>query len=163
MMSFRAQLKTIEMDLGAEIAKLEKQIGEENARATANWLDAVTSIVPVWSGASQSTFVKLAQAVGFPLRPVKVPGAPERRLLGFLSSQGGVEKRGPGRIGMFYRTRLKYLIFNNDNVAVRGVGGVIWGLITPTPYKFIQAGVVAYMRVASQFKLQGPTIKGKRI
>jgi len=162
-MSFRPKLRTVEIDLAAEIAQLEKQLEDENAKATSAWLLAVTSIVPVWSGASHSTFVKLARSVGFYLSPAKVKDAPERRLLGFLASRGGVEKPGPGIIRMFYQTNLRYLIFNNDNIAVPGVGGVIYGLIRPTPYKFIEAGAAAYVKVSSKFKLRRPKIKSKKI
>jgi len=162
-MKFRTKFRTVELNLPKEVAAIEKVLEQANLTAASLWLGVVTSIVPVWSSASHATFAKLASAVGFTLRPVAKPSAPDRYVLGFLSSQGGLQKARPGSHRFFYSTKLSYLAFNNDNIAVPGVGGVRWGLKAPTPYKFVEAGQNTFENFAKTVRLPNPVYTTRSI
>lgn len=162
-MKFRPKFRAIELNLPKEVAAIEKVLETANLTAASLWLGTVTSIIPVWSSASHATFAKLASAVGFPLRPVAKPSAPDRYVLGFLASQGGLRRAQPGSHRFFYSTKLSYLAFNNANVAYPGVGGVRSGLKTPTPYKFVEAGQNTFENFAKTVRLPNPIYKTRSI
>jgi ribulose kinase len=163
-MRFRTKFRTIELNLQREVARIDKVVEEATLTAASLWLGTVTGIVPVWSTASHATFVKLATAVGFQMGPLRVSNtAHDRYMLGFMESQGGLRRPQKGSMYFFYGTTLRYLAFNNENVAYPGVGGVKTGLIEPTPYKFVEAGQNTFEDFAKTVQLPAPVFTSKKI
>ena len=99
------------------------------AQALMEWLEAVLAEIPVWSGASRATFVKLAQQIGYNLpvapaavqcgpRPVHQPDRPHG--MGEAQSDGSLTaNKETGEYTFTYSTTLPWLIWNeyhNANV-----------------------------------------------
>jgi len=117
-----------------------KETIEEAARA---WVKAALEIIPTWSGASRATLQQLAQAVNVPVPISPKSTAPNRIGLGRLYSSGGI--RNPKRAvwDFYYESTLQYLIANETKNVKPRTEGLRGSLITPTPYKFRQAGDAA--------------------
>lgn len=99
-----------------DIPKAKQVIGETMNQFTFDvlreWVNEVTSVIPVWSGASRATFLKLANQVEFtiPIEPVAPIGS--RIPLGVESSIGVViaDARGSGALyGWDWSSTLDYL------------------------------------------------------
>jgi len=147
-MKFRANLNQLALAKGqlGLVDDFIREVMEDSARV---WLDAVTKIVPVWSGASRATFQALASAINYHIS-IEVRGdAPDRIALGRLASRGGLQRRAPGYWEFYYETQLRYLIANETRKVSPGTEGLRGSLIKPTPYMFREAGkkaVEAYIK-----------------
>jgi hypothetical protein len=108
--------------------------------AAREWLKAALAIVPAWSGASRATFEALASAVNMSVPIDKSSTAPDRIGLGRLYSSGGISKKGRASYSFYYETTLRYLIANETTKVQPRTEGLFSSLITPTPYKFREAG-----------------------
>ena len=86
-------------------AALHEEFSAAIIEAAHEWLDAtVIALVPVWSGASVSTFYHLARAVSFSLTAGTAEVAPHRRSKGRRASDGGLEiDRSKGTYHFHYR------------------------------------------------------------
>lgn len=141
--------------------KIKDQIKEELekflVRAATAWLNAVTGIVPVWSGAARSTFKSLADSVNYQL--LISPKVRPRISLGRASGDGGLDiDEKKGRYFFFYSTSLRHLIFNEFNSNPQADPAVFSDLIEPIPYKFQLAGQKAFESVAQFARLPRPKI-----
>ena len=76
-MKFTAQFSMPRIDVAAYRSALDRHMSDMIAQALMTWLEAVLAEIPVWSGASRATFVKLAQEIGFslPVAPAAVNAA----------------------------------------------------------------------------------------
>lgn len=119
---------------------LDKFVEETIREAAAAWVTAALDIVPEWSGASRATFQALADAARVPLSVSHKSTAPDRIALGRLYSRGGIERKGRARWNFYYETQLQYLIVNESQKVAPRTNGLFGSLITPTPYKFREAG-----------------------
>jgi hypothetical protein len=126
-------------------------------------LTEVLLIIPTWSRASRATFESLAQAVGFTVtygpRTAPFDGLSE----GLSSGFGGVEKISKGHYEFYYKTNLAHLVFNEDNQAFKGVGGVFFRLIQPTPYHFLEAGQKAFIDFSKTVSLPDQVISSRKL
>lgn len=150
--------------------RLQRNVDEEIKQlvilGARKWLDAALAIVPTWSRASRATFEALAQAVGYKVTYGPVRSFVDRQGLGLATGFGGIERKAKGFYTFYYRTNLRYLIFNESNKAVVGKAGVFRGLINPTPYNFRDAGQRAFeefMRRQRVESLANLRIKSERI
>lgn len=149
MAGWKARLSLLQLDprLQEDVDRQMRQLAEEAARV---WLDAVLAIVPTWSRASRATFEALAQAVGYKVTYGPVRAFSDRRPLGLSTGFGGLMREAKGSYSFYYRSELRYLNFNESNVARVGVAGVFKGLINPTPYNFKDAGEKAFRAFAKR-------------
>lgn len=149
MAGWKAKLELLQLDpnLQRDIDKEMLEITKEAARV---WLTAALSIVPTWSRASRATFESLAQAVGFEVTYGPIRSFNDRKSLGLSTGFGGLTREALGSYSFFYKTELRYLIFNESNVARVGVAGVFRGLINPTPYNFREAAEKAFKEFSRQ-------------
>lgn len=146
--------------------RIKEELEKFLVRAATAWLNAVTGIVPVWSGASQSTFKPLADRIGYNLNIIPMWRGCGRNLprrsrlsIGRGDGDGGLEideKRG--RYFFFYSTTLRHLIFNEFNSNPHADPAVFANLIQPIPYKFQLAGQKAFEGVAQFARLPRPKI-----
>lgn len=84
-----------------------------------DWVEAGTSVIPVWSGGSRATFLKLANQIGFHIviEPLIVAPIGSRIPLGYASSTGVIiaDARGSGGLyGWDYATDLFYIEYVHD-------------------------------------------------
>lgn len=148
-------------------AKLETRLGEQIERAGVAWLNAtVLQIIPIWSGASRATFLKLARAVSFPLTITGIKDSAKGTIaagkggirLGFQQSKGEVTK-GKRLFTFTYGTTLFHLVFNefNDANASPKAGRLFHRLLEPGPYNFQEVGRDAFEEYTrSNVKLPSP-------
>lgn len=157
-MKFQARFQLPEINQGVFKKLLDKQLTDLLVESAKAWLEAGTFKVPVWSGAAASTFQELASRIGFTLGITPVSTAPDRRSLGRNEGTGIIEiDSNRGTYSFTYSTTLDHLIENETGASN------FPGLITPTPYNFREAALMAWQQVARTAKLPGLaiTIKGR--
>lgn len=150
---FTGRLFQVEIDRSKWIKRLDAVLEKEIKKAATVWLNAtVLLVIPVWSGASRATFLKLARSVGFPLtitgiqaRSTDNPRALGPRV-GFQQSRGEVSRVENGRVSFTYHTSLFHLVFNEFNDANSNpvAGRLFARLKEPGPYNFQEIGKDAF-------------------
>lgn len=138
----------------AAIVELNKYTAEFVRIGGIKWLDAtVIAIIPTWSGASRSTFQKLARDLGtsVPIGPQR--SRKDRRQLGEDNSQGsGYFTGSNGQHYFVYTTQLRYLIYNEFNRATKGLPPQPFSdNVRNTPYQFQDKGDQAWLAYAKSF------------
>ncbi len=158
-MKFTTNLKLPTLDVADYQRMLNAWMESKLKEAGRAWLGAfITLIIPHWSGASRATFEKLATEFG-----TIVPYGPQqswvdRKAMGRAASGGSGLLLEPGnaRWHFVYSSTLYHLAYNEYNAAVKGSGGVRWGLTHPTPYHFQKAGLDAFAEFAQRVVLPSP-------
>jgi hypothetical protein len=153
-MKFSFNYQTLKFDVEKYKQQIDKYLAEMLAQGALLWLEAATSIVPVWSGASHGTFKKFANAIGHSfvvprgIPWLEGPGYGEARSNAIIVSSNGTHT-------IEYSTSLWYLIYNeyNDAMANPKAAGVYWGLRTPTPYHFQEVAGAAFQQFAQTIVL----------
>lgn len=157
-MKFTGFLFAPRINLQKYLNALHDELSEQLALACFEWLNATAANIPQWSGASAATFLHLAREIGYSL-PISQSGiAPNREALGLRHGDGKftVEK-DRGRYSFTYTTTLKHLIYNEFNNANIIPDDTLFSrLLQPGPYRFQEAGQVAFRRVASTVRLPNP-------
>lgn len=153
-MKWKANLWEINFKVGQYIQHLQEEMQQTTKEAARSWLQTVLVPIPTWSSASRATFKKLAEAVDFQVTfgPLQTR---DRSRLGERLSDGGVDFREESW-HFYYETNLRYLAYNDVNVAVRGKGGVFSGLTNPTPYHFQSRGQEDFKSFSKLVKLPSP-------
>lgn len=151
-MRFRVRFQAPSIQTGAWLARVDTVLTEQIEKAAVVWLNATVMLaIPVWSGASRATFLKLAREVGFPLTITGISpnargfsGGPR---LGFQQSTGKVNRGDTQGVYTFtYGTTLFHLVFNEFNNANENprAGRLFSRLIQPGPYNFQEIGKDAF-------------------
>lgn len=127
-------------DLGAARKALDDELNNIMLEATRAWVRTVVSIVPTWSGASQSSIQPIADKVGVPVFSSPVAGAPDRR--DPSKGQADLQLSGPRK---FFRwnTSVFHFIYNENNNA----NLVGFHLRNPGPYHSQRKANVAFQNV----------------
>jgi hypothetical protein len=172
-MKFTVRFKAPSLNTAAYIVQLDKVLSHDIDRAATVWLNSTVLLaIPVWSGASRGTFLKLAREVNFPLTITGMsPSAKGGPRLGFQQSKGEVSRgSSPGLYTFTYGTTLFRLVFNeyNDANANPEAGRLFAKLKEPGPYNFQKMGQDAFEEyVKSSVELPSPwrkaVLKIKRI
>jgi len=174
-MKFIVRFQGATIDLQKFQNLLDDRLSDLIERAGYAWLNAfVLRVIPVWSGASRSTFLKLAREVNFPLT-VSGISAPRGRIsqspqlgprAGFQRSKGSVSKgTTPGVYTFRWETDLFHLVFNelNDANANPVAGRLFSRLKKPGPYNFQELGRAAFEEFTKdKVKLPNPWNSLKR-
>jgi len=150
-MKFDAKLSAPRLDLSSYEKALHQHMMDTIKQATELWLDAVLMEIPVWSGASRATFVKLAQMIEYnvPIAPV----VQSRVGTGIGESDGRLETE-KGRYVLHYSTSLPWLIWNEyNNANVNRDPTLFYRVINEGPYNFQLKGSLAFLRFASTVDL----------
>jgi hypothetical protein len=132
-----------------------------NEKAGQAWIDAAVNKTPIptWSGASRATFQKLASELGtsVPIGPIK--SGKSRVSLGqsVSNSSGVIENTQTGFVGFVYETDLRYLAYNEYNLATAGLPPQPFSNnVRFTPYNFQSRAAQAWMAVAKTAQLPNP-------
>ena len=135
-------------------AELTARLSENITRAAFEYVLAATSVIPVWSGASQATFSELAAAIGLPL--TISPVVQSREFLGEGMSRGDLDTSGTS-VSFTYETNLPHLIYNEYNDGNQAPGpGQFGKLLNPGPYGFQELARAPAVAVTQSFV--GPNI-----
>lgn len=164
-MQFSGAIVIPKLNLSAYREALHRRLTEAIQNAAREWLHATVVEVPVWSGASVATFLKLAAAVAFPLGVSPVTGAPNRVSLGFGASTGELlTDKDAGKYTFTYGTSLAHLIYNEFNNANTSPDPTLRShLLTPGPYNFQAKGKDAFDRVSVTLPPVGGFITTKSV
>ena len=164
---FTAQFKLININEEAWRKRLNALLTKEIKKAAIAWLNATVLLaIPVWSGASRATFLKLARAVSFPLTITGIRALSSKNpkalgpSVGFQQSKGSVSAdEKSGRFTFTYGTTLFHLVFNEFNNANQNpsAGKLFARLRKPGPYNFQKIGEAAFDQYAqTAVKLPSP-------
>ena len=167
-MKFTASLAAPSLDLAGYRKALHAHMQAMIAQGLMEWLEAVLVEIPVWSGASRATFVKLAQQIGYnlPVAPAAVEAAHglfteriDRTWMGTAQSDGKLTAdKETGEYTFTYETTLPWLIWNEyHNANVEPDPTLFYRLIEPGPYNFQVTGARAFLRFAETVDL--PKVK----
>lgn len=172
-MKFTVRFKAPKINTVAWLGSLDTTLGEQIEKAAHVWLNAtVMSTIPVWSGASRGTFIKLAREVNFPLTITGVKASATGfiaagkagKTFGFNRSRGKVSKgERPGLYTFTYGTTLFHLVFNefNDANSNPEAARLFAKLHQPGPYNFQDIGKDAFEEYArTSVDLPSPWRKG---
>jgi hypothetical protein len=133
----------LSFDLGKARKALDDELNDIMLQATRAWVRTVVSIVPTWSGASQSSIEPIARLVGVPVFSSPVSGAPDRR--DTSKGQADFDISGPKK---FFRwnTSVFHFIYNENNNA----NLVGFHLRNPGPYHSQRKARTAFQSVVRQ-------------
>lgn len=159
-MKFKVDFKLIQIDVNSYRAAVDRELLAATKQAANVWLNAfVLDVIPIWSGASRGTFLKLAQSVGFPLAISNIVSPPGYGLgpqLGFQRSEGALKQSGL-RYTFIYQTDLFHLVFNEQaNASNKEAGRIFSKLKNPGPYNFRKLGETAFNEFAETVRLPSP-------
>jgi len=155
-MKFKAKFRAPRIQLGKYQQQLHEHLSDAIAHAAFVWLEAVLSEIPVWSGASHATFLRLAREVGYHLSIA--PSALSRISYGQRQGDGEVVTDPQQGLYLFrYQTTLTHLIYNEfHNANADPDPDLFHRLIRPGPYYFQQKGRMAFERYAAGVRLPSP-------
>jgi hypothetical protein len=150
---FTLRYEKMRLDMEAYKKALDAAMMEHVANGAASWLDAVIVEIPVWSGASRATFLKLAREIEFSI--AINPKVIDRIATGQAHSIGSL--LGDIKTGSYtfqYGTTLPWLIWNEyNNANINPDPTLIDKLIKPGPYNFQDKGNEAFVRMARTARL----------
>lgn len=155
-MKFKGTLKSFRLDMRAYKLALHSHLSEQIANAAFLWLNAVLSQIPVWSGASHATFLRLAREVGYTL--AIQPRVISRIPYGQRQGDGEViADPAKGQYAFRFETSLAHLIYNEFNSANVTPDPTLFAqLLRPGPYGFQQVGVKVFQEFAKTVRLPNP-------
>ncbi len=169
-MKFTFNYKTIHLSVPSYTKLLDYELRDMVAHGAMVWINAATARIPVWSGASHGTFLKLAHEIGFSLM---IAGGASINGLGGVgygySESAGKIFGGNGAYYFEYSTSLWHLIYNeyNDANANPTAGRLFARLRHPGPYDFQGAAADAFISLAKTVSLPSPwdtiTLKYNRV
>ena len=175
-MKFTTQFSMPRIDVAAYRNALDRHMSDLIAQAVLVWLEAVLAEIPVWSGASRATFVKLASAIGhsLPIAPAAVSAAHglftsriNRTGMGQAASDGRVTAdKQTGEYSFTYSTTLPWLIWNEyHNANVDPDPSLFYRVLKEGPYNFQVVGARAFLRFADNVDLPSvrPFVRGVRV
>jgi hypothetical protein len=105
-----AKVKYPRIDLPAVQAAVDERMKSFTLDAMAVWVRSATTVIPVWSGASRASFLKLARQVSLtiPIQPVAPIGS--RIPLGIETSTGSIiADQAAGLYGWQWSSGLDYI------------------------------------------------------
>jgi len=114
-----------------DIPRAKRKIGETMTKFTFDvlkeWVIEVTNVIPVWSGASRASFLKLANQaqVEIEIEPLIVAPIGSRIPLGFETSMGVVIADARGSAGLYgwdWASTLDYIGIVDDRVRFLDAG-----------------------------------------
>ena len=153
-MKFTGALASFDLDLDKYKRLVHEQLSEEIAFAAAVWMEAVLAEIPVWSGASWATFIRLSREIGSTL--AINPKVVSRIPYGQRHGDGELIADPKKMEYLFeYSTTLKHLVHNEYN-APGSDPAVFHRLLKPGPYGFQAIGIKAFEKVAQDVRLPSP-------
>jgi len=153
-MSLRGSLASISFDAKTYQAYFDKQMVEILKSSIRVWLAVAVSKIPVWSGMSRATLLKLADQVGYQIAifpVVKIDHTGRLRVAGDGRSEGRENSKGElfttfPKYGFYWESTVPRLNTNEEhNVNEKG-----WHLITPGAYHFRLAADEAFTRAVRE-------------
>lgn len=158
-MKIKATFQVPRFNLASYVAALSEVLSDAIAQAAFEWINAATAEIPVWSGASRATFMRLADAIDFKIVINEAPNAPRRVSYGQRHGDGGLDiDAAKGRFSFMYETSLKHLVYNEyNNANIDPDPGLFSRLLEPGPYEFQRHAAEAFLRSVRSVTLPDPS------
>jgi hypothetical protein len=158
-MKMTCEFNLVKLNASAYKKDANKDLIEKLKNAVAFWIQTAISLIPVWSGASHGTFIKLAGKIGQTFSVSGGNGFPGMLgpAYGSQQSQGRITTWGGAYIAE-YSTTLWHLIYNeynNANLNPRE-GRVFSRLLHPGPYNFQAAANEAFRAHIQDIQMLSP-------
>jgi len=150
-MKFTGNLVQLKVDEPALRKAIHAELSNEIARLAFVWLEAVLSEIPVWSGASRATFMRLAREAGYSLAIDPVV----KSRISFGQRHGTGKMSADAKKGIYsfeYTTDLKWLVHNEYN-SPESDPAVFHKLKKPGPYNFQIKGRAAFRKEAATIRI----------
>ena len=155
-MKFKGNLAVLDFDLEDYRKRLHEQLSEEISRAAFIWIEEVLAEIPLWSGASWATFLRLSREIRYSLT---IDSKVIRRV-SYGQRHGDGEVTADSKKGLYsftYTTDLEWLVSNEYRHNTKENDPTVWyRLLRPGPYHFQQAGQRAFEKVAGDVRLPPP-------
>ena len=153
-MKFKANLFGLQIDMTRYRQAMHDELSEEIARLAFVWIEAVLTEIPVWSGASWATFLRLSREIGYSLQIN--PKVTSRISYGQRSGDGEITTDPKKGLYTFsYSTDLRWLVHNEYN-SPESDPNVFATLHKPGPYHFQAKGVAAFRKEVGSVRLPSP-------
>lgn len=164
-MKFKYSFQAPRINLIGYKKALDKYMRELLASGLSAWLEIVIAEVPVWSGASRATFLKIANEISY---PVPIGGlVRDRTGIGQSMSTGKlIADIASGLYVFTYGTSLPWLIWNEYHNANESPDPTLFAqLKKPGPYQFQIKGVAAFLHATGDADLPSvvPFVKSSRV
>lgn len=166
-MKFTHTYRAPRLNLAGYKKALDAAMREVLAQGLMAWLEAVVAEVPVWSGASRATFVKVASKIdtSVPIGGVSAPT--NRTAIGMAASTGEMVTDADSGMYVFkYGTDLPWLVWNEfHNANIDPDPTLFAKLKKPGPYEFQVKGAAAFLHNTSHVSLPAvaPHIRSVRV
>jgi len=157
-MRFKFEYSTLHLSPIVWKRQLNKELRAALIEGGTLWMNAALTRIPVWSGASHGTFLKLAAKLGYQM---SVGGA------GFGGGPSYGEAHSSAKLTVYagayileYNTNLWHLIYNeyNDANAHPEAGRLFAKLHRPGPYKFQDSAGEEFKQFAKTVRLPSPKL-----
>jgi hypothetical protein len=163
MLKMKAKIQAPRLDISKYNTVLEKAARELLAQAVFEYVVTAQAVIPVWTGASITTFTDLAGLVGLPLVVNPTRSAAARpNLVNKMQAKARARSKGELHIGggqysFSYQTSLPHLVYNEyHNANIERPPELFSELKNPGPYNFQQHTKAAVSVVLKQFVLPDP-------
>jgi hypothetical protein len=167
-MRFRIRFVAPRLDKAKYRKRMHAYLSSALGKAAFAWIAAALQVIPVWSGASHATFLRLAMEIDFRMS-ISPDNAINRVALGHRMGEGVVETDPQKGIYTFtYSTSLPHLIWNEyHNANVDPDPGLISQLKQPGPYHFQDIAAAVAQPALAAVRLPSPwdslTLKSYRV
>ncbi len=158
----------ISIDVAKYTRILDKSLIDDLQAGGREWLTTALAVIPVWSGASHGTFLKVSHKLGMSISISSTTSFPEALGPGAGKSASAATLIGKdGLHTIEYSTSLWHLVYNEySNANLDPGGGRLFAkLKQPGPYGFQGIGGIAFSAFAQSVKLPPvtPAIKLKKM
>jgi hypothetical protein len=158
-MKMTCSFSLMKLNTGNYKKALDTEMLKKLKEAVGVWIQAAITVIPVWSGASHGTFLKLASKIGMTFSISGGGGFPGMTgpVYGDAHSQGRLTNWGGAYIAE-YSTTLWHLIYNEYNNANANpeAGHVYSRLIRPGPYMFQDKANAAFSAYIDNVRMPSP-------
>ncbi len=165
-MKFTHTYRAPRLNLAGYRQVLDAAMQEILAQGLMAWLEAVVAEVPVWSGASRATFVKVASKIDASV-PISGSAPVDRTGIGMEASTGEMKTDIESGLYTFtYGTSLPWLIWNEfRNANIDPDPTLFAKLKKPGPYDFQVKGIAAFLHTTGRVSLPrvAPFVKSSRV
>jgi len=158
-MRFTFEYKTIHLSVAAYKRILDQSLRAALTHGASLWIQTAVSLIPVWSGASHGTFLKLAAKIGYSFN-----------VGGGVPGMGGPsygQARSSAKLTVFdgayvleYYTNLWHLVYNEyNNANEHPIEGRLYArLLRPGPYNFQEQAGIVFSQFAKTVRLPSPKL-----
>lgn len=156
-MRFSFEYSTLHLSTSVWKKLLDQELRAALTQGGLIWLNAALSQIPIWSGASRGTFLKLAAKIGY---SIGIGGG-----VPWLSGPSYGEAHSTANLTVFdgayvleYTTNLWHLVYNeyNDANANPEAGRLFARLKQPGPYNFQDIAGESFRAFAKSVRLPTP-------